>query len=43
LYYFQAITRSAKYDGMAEKLEKQLKELEEEERKEKEKEKYFLF
>ena len=34
----QAITRSAKYDGMAEKLEKQLKELEEEERKEKEKE-----
>lgn len=34
----QAITRSAKYDGMAEKLEKQLKEIEEQERKEKEKE-----
>ncbi|CAG2201817.1 unnamed protein product [Mytilus edulis] len=34
----QAITRHAKYDGLAERLEKQMKELEEEQRKEKEKE-----
>ncbi|XP_052099414.1 coiled-coil domain-containing protein 87-like isoform X1 [Mytilus californianus] len=34
----QAITRHAKYDGLAERLEKQMKELEEEEKKEKEKE-----
>lgn len=40
IYYSQAITRHAKYDGLAERLEKQMKELEEEQRKEKEKEKY---